>query len=127
MLKKKTNYLTVVSVLVAFAGVAILIYSLVNAIFADVSQQVFATSNSVGNSETISDDGMKYIGMGLACTGFLGAGIGQGHAAGRAAEGVSRNPEAEGKIRNMMIVGAAIAETSALYSLVIAILIGFVI
>lgn len=128
MLKKKTNYLTIVSVLVAISGLAILFYCLINSIFADITQPAIYATNQVGaNEETVSDAGMRYIGMGLACTGFLGAGIGQGHAAGRAAEGVSRNPEAEGKIRNMMIIGAAIAETSALYSLVVAILIAFVI
>ena len=53
-------------------------------------------------------------------------GIGQGYAAGRAAEAVARNPEAESKIRTMMIVGCAIAETASIYSLIIAILLIFV-
>ncbi len=65
------------------------------------------------------------IGAGLACIGMTGAGIGQGYAAGKAAEAVSRNPEAESKIRSMMIIGAAIAESSALYSFVIAIMLIF--
>lgn len=71
-------------------------------------------------------EGMLAIGAGLSCIGLLGAGIGQGYAAGKAAEAVGRNPEAEGRIRNMMIVGAAIAESSALYALVIAIMCLFV-
>lgn len=70
--------------------------------------------------------GLLAVGAGLSCTGLLGAGIGQGYAAGKAAEAVGRNPEAEGRIRNMMIVGAAIAESSALYALVIAIMCLFV-
>ncbi len=70
--------------------------------------------------------GLALLGAGMASIGFLGAGIGQGYAAGKAAEAVGRNPEAEGRIRNMMIVGAAIAESSALYALVISILLIFV-
>ncbi len=68
-------------------------------------------------------DGLKYIGAGISSIGMLGAGVGQGYAAAKASEAVGRNPEAEAKIRNIMIVGAAIAESSALYALVIAILI----
>jgi F-type H+-transporting ATPase subunit c len=66
--------------------------------------------------------GMKGIGAGIAGIGLLGAGIGQGYAAGKAAEAVGRNPEAESKIRSMFIIGAAIAESSALYAFVIAIM-----
>ncbi len=66
------------------------------------------------------------IGAGLSCIGLLGAGVGQGYAAGKAAEAVGRNPEAEGKIRNMMFIGSAVAESSALYALVIAIMCLFV-
>ncbi len=80
-----------------------------------------------GSSDSsVTDAGMVAIGAGIASIGFLGAGIGQGYAAGKAAEAVGRNPEAEGKIRNMMFVGAAVAESSALYALVIAIMCLFV-
>ncbi len=71
--------------------------------------------------------GMAYLGAGITSIGLLGAGIGQGYAAGQAALSVGRNPEAESKIRSMMIVGAAIAESSALYALVIAIMLLFVV
>ncbi len=70
--------------------------------------------------------GLVAIGAGLATLGMLGVGIGQGYAAGKATEAVGRNPEAEEKIRSMFIIGAAIAETAAIYSLVIAILILFI-
>ena len=89
------------------------------------------TSNgliSVGSQE--SEDlqkGLALLGAGVAGIGFLGAGAGQGYAAGKASEAVGRNPEAEAKIRNMMIIGAAIAESSALYALVVSILLIFVV
>lgn len=58
-------------------------------------------------------------------TGLM-TGIGQGIAAGKAVEAVSRNPEAENKIRAMLILGDAIAETCAIYGLLVAFLLMFV-
>ncbi len=73
-----------------------------------------------------SDKLGAFIGAGLAMVGAIGTGVGQGYAAGKASEAVARNPEAENKIRTMMIVGCAIAETAAIYCLIIAILLIFV-
>lgn len=70
--------------------------------------------------------GLVAVGAGLAMVGASGVGAGQGVAAGRAAEAVGRNPEAESKIRSMMIIGMGIAESAAIYSLIIAILLLFV-
>ncbi len=70
--------------------------------------------------------GLVAVGAGLAMCGAAGAGAGQGIAAGRAADAVGRNPEAEAKIRTMMIVGSAIAESAAIYSLIVSILLIFV-
>ncbi len=64
--------------------------------------------------------GMAMLGAGVAMIAGIGAGIGQGYAAGRAAEAVGRQPEAQGKIMITMIVGQAMAETTGLYALVIA-------
>ena len=70
--------------------------------------------------------GLVGVGAGAAMVGASGVGAGQGIAAGRAAEAVGRNPEAEGKIRTIFIVGVAIAESAALYSLIVAVLLLFV-
>ena len=70
--------------------------------------------------------GLIAIGAGIAVfTGVL-TGIGQGGAAGKAVEAVGRNPEAENKIRAMLILGDAIAETCAIYGMLIAFLLIFV-
>ncbi|WP_232841150.1 ATP synthase F0 subunit C [Mycoplasma tauri] len=69
--------------------------------------------------------GLIAIGIGLAMFGGVGVGLGQGLAAGRAAEAVGRNPEAAGKIRTMMLVGQAVSESAAIYSLVVSILLMF--
>lgn len=75
---------------------------------------------------TTLEYGLLAIGAGLAMLGGFGTGLGQGYAAGRAAEAVGRNPEAEAAIRKMLIMGLAITESSAIYCLVIAILLIFV-
>ncbi|QKT05515.1 ATP synthase F0 subunit C [Mycoplasma sp. OR1901] len=85
-----------------------------------------ATTQAAANNGGDLKTGLLAIGAGLAAIGVLGTGIGQGYAAGKAAEAVGRNPEAEKKVRNMLIVGAGIAESSAIYAFVIAILILFV-
>ncbi|MEG0571110.1 MAG: ATP synthase F0 subunit C, partial [Oscillospiraceae bacterium] len=56
----------------------------------------------------------------------LGPGIGEGYAAGKACEAVGRQPEAQGEIMKTMFVGCAIAESTGIYSLVIAIILIFV-
>ena len=66
------------------------------------------------------------VGAGLAVMTGMMTGAGQGYAAGKAVEAVGRNPEAEGKIRSMLILGAAIAETCAIYGMLIALLLMFV-
>ncbi|MCR5526317.1 MAG: ATP synthase F0 subunit C [Lachnospiraceae bacterium] len=66
------------------------------------------------------------IGAGIAAIGCLGAGIGVGMATGKACEAVARQPEAEGKIRSMLILGSALAEATAIYALLVAIMVIFV-
>lgn len=60
------------------------------------------------------------LGAGIGMIAGLGPGIGQGYAAGKGAEAVGRQPEAQPKIMLTMILGQAIAETTGIYSLVIA-------
>ncbi len=52
----------------------------------------------------------------------IGAGIGIGIATGKATESVARQPEAAGKIQTVLLLGAALAEATAIYGLVIALL-----
>ena len=69
--------------------------------------------------------GMAVLCAGIAMIAGLGPGIGQGIAASKGAEAVGRNPEAEGKIRSMMVLGIAMAETTGIYALIIALLLIF--
>lgn len=63
------------------------------------------------------------IGAGIALICALGAGIGIGIATGHASDAVARQPEAESKISKLLILGCALAEATAIYGFVIAILI----
>ena len=65
------------------------------------------------------------IGAGLAVITGIGAGIGLGFAAGKAAEAVGNQPEAKGDITQTMLLGCAVAESTGIYGLVIAIILLF--
>ena len=70
---------------------------------------------------------LRPIGAGLAIgLGAFGPGIGVGILASKAMEALGRNPEAEGIIRANMILGIAFAEAIAIYSLIIAVIVAFV-
>ncbi|MDP4088320.1 MAG: ATP synthase F0 subunit C [Bacillota bacterium] len=60
------------------------------------------------------------IGAGLAALGCFGGGIGTGIAASKAVEGVSRQPEASGKILSTLVVGAAFSEFTAILCFIVA-------
>ncbi len=62
----------------------------------------------------------RYIAKGVCTLSMLGSALGEGYLIGKALEAVGRNPEVSGRIFPMMILGAALAETSAIYALVVA-------
>ena len=70
--------------------------------------------------------GCSAIGAGLAVIAGIGPGVGQGIAAGYGASAVGRNPGARGEIMSTMLLGQAVAETTGLYGLLIAMLLLFV-
>ena len=65
------------------------------------------------------------IGAAIAVFTGIGAGIGIGHATGKAVEAIARQPEAESKISKNLILGCALAEATAIYGFFIGILIIF--
>ena len=66
------------------------------------------------------------VGAGIAMIAGVGPGIGQGIAAGHAAAAVGRNPGAKGDVMSTMLLGQAVAETTGLYGLLVAMLLLFV-
>ena len=65
------------------------------------------------------------IGAALAVFTGLGAGVGIGLATSKATDAVARQPEADGKIMKMLLIGCALAEATAIYGFVVAIMILF--
>lgn len=66
--------------------------------------------------------GASALGAGTAMIAGIGPGIGEGYCGGKAVEAIARQPEASGTITRTMIIGDAIAETTGIYALVIALL-----
>jgi F-type H+-transporting ATPase subunit c len=70
--------------------------------------------------------GLCGLGAGIAMIAGIGPGIGEGNAVAKACEAIGRQPESSGKVTSTMIMGCAVAETTGIYALVIAILLIFV-
>ncbi len=66
------------------------------------------------------------LGAGIAMVAGIGPGIGEGNAVAKACEAIGRQPECKGEVTTTLLMGCAIAETTGLYALVIAILLIFV-
>ena len=91
---------------------------------------VLVCSSAVFAAEALPAAGESYVkvlfafgamlGAGLAIgLGAIGAGAGIGNAANGACQAVGRNPGVQGKIMTVMLVGMAMAESVAIYALVV--------
>lgn len=67
-------------------------------------------------------DVMVAIGAGIAVISGIGAGVGIGIATSGTVQAISRNPEVSGKLLPMFFLGVALAESTAIYGLVVSIL-----
>ena len=68
---------------------------------------------------------MIALGAGIAALAGIGAGVDIGIATGKAVDAVARQPEADSKISKNLLLGCALAEATAIYGMVVAILIIF--
>ena len=105
-------------------------------IFATCAVTAFAASpadadeapNAAAETEAPPDDSSgKAVAAGI-CVGLAATGgaVGMGLAIAKAADGISRQPEADGKIRTSLMLGLVFIETAIIYALIVAILIIFV-
>ena len=70
---------------------------------------------------------MKLLAAGICMgLGAIGSGIGEGFVGGKALESMARNPQVSDKIFTNMIVAIALAESTAIYALLISFIILFV-
>lgn len=66
--------------------------------------------------------GLAAVGAGIAVLTGIGAGVGIGIATNGALGAIARQPEETGNINKTLLLGCALAESTAIYGLVIAIL-----
>ena len=88
------------------------------------------SETAVGESQTEEKQdatGEKAMAAAI-CVGLAAAAgaIGMGIAISKSSEGISRQPEAENKIRTNLMLGLVFVETAIIYALIVAILIIFV-
>ena len=67
-------------------------------------------------------DKKRWIAAGIAVLTGLGAGLGIGIATSKATEAIARQPEAAGDINKTLLLGSALAEATAIYGFVVALL-----
>jgi F-type H+-transporting ATPase subunit c len=73
-------------------------------------------------------EALKWLAAGLAIgLGAIGPGLGIGILAMGALQAIGRNPEAQGQIQVNMFIGIAFAEAVAIYALVVALILLFVV
>lgn len=65
---------------------------------------------------------LSVIAAGIAVLSGIGAGVGIGIATGKATESIARQPEAASKIQSALILGAGLSEATAIYGLIVAIM-----
>lgn len=92
-----------------------------------LAMPVFAAGEDVAVTAANSVLGDKALAAAIAVGLAAAAGaVGMGIAVAKATEAISRQPEAENKIRTTLMLGLVFVETAIIYALVIAILIIFV-
>ena len=94
------------------------------AVFASASVALCAEALPAGDSYIkviFAAAAMIAAGIAIGC-GAIGAGAGIGNAASGACSAVGRNPGVQGKIMMTMLVGMAMAESIAIYALVISLI-----
>lgn len=60
----------------------------------------------------------RMIAKGMATLSMFGSAIGEGYLIGKALEAIGRNPDMSGSIFSKMIIGVALAESTAIYAFV---------
>jgi F-type H+-transporting ATPase subunit c len=73
-----------------------------------------------------SADALKLVGVGLAAAGVGAPGIGMGYLIGQTIASIHRQPEAFEQTRVFLFLGIGLVEAFALYGIIFALLIAFV-
>ena len=71
-------------------------------------------------------EAMKFLAIAITMLAVMPSAIGEGLVVSHAVDGIARNPDVYSKLRTTMILGCSLVETTAIYALLIAILLIFV-
>lgn len=102
---------------------------LLTVVLSAVTATAYAADSETAAAAVQTDNSVSAKAIAAAIVVGLAAGagaIGMGMAIAKSADGISRQPEAEGKIRTTLMLGLVFVETAIIYALVVAILIIFV-
>lgn len=108
---------------------AALLFIIVLSTAGSVTAFAAADNNAAGAEITQESSATGSKAMAAAvCVGLAAAAgaVGMGIAIAKSSESISRQPEAEGKIRTSLMLGLVFIETAIIYALIVAILIIFV-
>ena len=111
---------------IAILAISIPVFAATNG---DAATTTATAETAVEAAATTADSttGLKALASAIA-VGIAAAGgaVGTGLSAGKAVEGIARQPEAESKIRTTLMLGLVFIETAIIYALLVVILIIFV-
>lgn len=126
-------FMALVMAVAAFGAVAII--KAVNdgasisivAMAAENEEEADTTAVEAASEDEESSTGSKAIAAAIVVGAAAAVGaISMGLAISKSADGIARQPEAEGKIRSTLMLGLVFIETVVIYALIVAILIIFV-
>ena len=106
---------------IAILAISIPVFAATNG---DAATTTATAETAVEAAATTADSttGLKALASAIAAGGAVGMGL----SAGKAVEGIARQPEAESKIRTTLMLGLVFIETAIIYALLVVILIIFV-
>ena len=110
----------------AVAAILLLVFTLFAGYTCFAESETAAATQAAEETET-SNTSSKAVAA-AACVAIVAAvgAVSMGIAISKAADGISRQPEADGKIRTTLMLGLVFIETAIIYALIVAILIIFV-
>ncbi len=126
-LMKKMPLILLVVITVLLLGLTVSAFASENSDAGDAQavEQTSEAQTSEAQAANPTRDKAWAAGVAIAVVACAGA-ISMGIAISKSVEGISRQPEAESKIRTVLMLGLVFIETAIIYALIVAILIIFV-
>ena len=130
MVLRSKKLIAILGVVILLLGATLVILTVTSKADNESQQTTAVAQEADGETAVAADDsatGNKALAAGIAIgLAALGGAIGMGLAISKSAEGISRQPEASGNIRSLLMIGLVFIETAIIYALVVAILVIFV-